>query len=303
MKSPAPPATATTSTSRCRSPETRAPTDVRGSAAATVVGERRAATPARAAGRSGPSRGRSPRCPARTRRRPAPRRGARAAAPRSRRRDAAAAATISIRVSATTSILPRSPIAGLDAGPGPEGALAVDQERAPVVVADPAGAGVGHRVDQPLHLAVRHEGRRSCRAARRGRGSAARTSSSPSANAIDSETPSAGVSALVCATYSAMPCVIRSWITRPFGSSAATLDTGLVQQRVVHDDQVCSGCGSPARPRPGPGRRRTGSGGRRPPGRRPRGRRDRRLPPSGAGRRTRSSTRRRRGWASTRSTA
>ena len=46
------------------------------------------------------------------------------------------------------------------------------------------------------------------------------------------------MSALVCATYSPMPCVIRSWITRPLGSSAATLDTGLVQQRVMHDDEV-----------------------------------------------------------------
>ena len=27
-------------------------------------------------------------------------------------------------------------------------------------------------------------------------------------------------------------------MTRPLGSSAATLDTGLVQQRVVHDDEV-----------------------------------------------------------------
>ena len=36
MKSPEPPATATTSTSRCRSPATRAPTAVRGKASATV---------------------------------------------------------------------------------------------------------------------------------------------------------------------------------------------------------------------------------------------------------------------------
>ena len=44
----------------------------------------------------------------------------------------------------------------------------------------------------------------------------------PSASAIDSETPSGGLSALVWQVCRAMPFEMRSWTTRPLGVDAAT---------------------------------------------------------------------------------
>ena len=186
-KSPAPPHTATRRTGRSGSPATRTPCAVCGQRLGDGCGElaqrRRldVADPAGAGGRR--ARGRR----ARRRRTPAPRRGGRPASPRPPApRDARQHHLDPDLVDHLD--LPDRADRRVGALERPEPALARRRERRVVVVADPAGPGLGERGPDPVGVGRRARRRRACRAARR-RGRSGRTSVRPSACASASETP------------------------------------------------------------------------------------------------------------------
>ena len=124
----------------------------------------------------------------------------------------------SMRSSGTVSSVPTVPIARVRTLQRPEPALAERGEGRLVVVADASGARLGQRVSHRGRLRERHEDDELvARVLRVGLQGA--TSTSPSASAIDSLTPSAGESALVCAANRAHPWVTSRCTARPLGWS------------------------------------------------------------------------------------